>query len=183
MACMTECASLRIITSRPRSLSWRDSSASKTYFQPAIPHGHELFARFWSVLEFGVAIAIGLFAVGGQEIAPPRAHVANHVLDDDGDGVGFGIERGEKIFVGTLVHGALGERFVVAKKSEGILDVERRKFVWHRWIVGRGRYWRKSRSGLKRKFGESRLEAGQEEECVDISPFVRLRCAPLSPYL
>ena len=99
------------------------------------PDGHELFARFRSVFEFGVAIAIGFFAVGGEKVAPARAHVADHVLDDDGDGVGFRIERGEKIFVGALIHGALGKCFVVAKEREGILDVERRKFVWHRWIV------------------------------------------------
>jgi hypothetical protein len=108
------------------------------------PHGHQLFAGFGSVFELGVAIAVGLFTIGGEEIAPARAHVADHVFDDDGDGVRVGIEGGEEMFVGALVHGALGELFVLAEEGERILNVGRGKFVWHMGILNRGRNRRKS---------------------------------------
>jgi hypothetical protein len=104
-------------------------------FPTGTPHGHQLFAGFRCVFEFGVAIAIRFLAVGRHEIAPARAHVANHMLDDDGDGVGLGIECGEKIFVGALLHGALGEFFILAEESERVLNVGRRKLVWHRRIL------------------------------------------------
>jgi hypothetical protein len=94
-------------------------------FPAGAPHGHELFAGFRSVFEFGVAIAIGFFAVGDEKIAPARAHVAYHVLDDDGDGVGFGVEGDEEMLVGALLHGALSKFFILAEDREGVLDVGR----------------------------------------------------------
>ena len=125
---------MRIMTVRPRSLVGERLERVENIFPAGAPHGHQLFARFRRVFEFGVAIAIGLFAVGGEEIAPARAHVADHVLDDDGDGIGFGVERDEEIFVGALLDGAFGEFFIVAKEGERVLNVGRRKFVWHKRI-------------------------------------------------
>ena len=42
--------------------------------------------------EFGVAVARGFFAVGGEEVAPAGEEVAGEVLDDRGDGIDAGIQ-------------------------------------------------------------------------------------------
>src|SRR5258708_38322127 len=68
----------------------------------ALPEFHQLRARLRWLFEFGVAVAVGLLAVGGQKIFPARTHVAGHVFHDDGDAIGFFVERGEQSFVGTL---------------------------------------------------------------------------------
>jgi hypothetical protein len=49
--------------------------------------------------ELRVAMAVRLFAVRGEEVAPARAHVARHVFHDDGDAVGFLVRRVEEIAV------------------------------------------------------------------------------------
>jgi hypothetical protein len=90
--------------------------AKKTRFQPSSHKLQESLAGGGRIREFGVAVAVGLFAVGGEEVGPARAHVARHVLYDDGDGIGFAVERGEKLFVGCLVDCALGQGFVVAEQ-------------------------------------------------------------------
>jgi hypothetical protein len=50
-----------------------------------IPRLHHCFARFKRIDKLEIAAAIGLLAVAGQEVSETRAHVAAHVLDDDGD--------------------------------------------------------------------------------------------------
>ena len=45
------------------------------------------------------------------------------MLDDDGNGVGFWIRRGQKRFVQRLLDGSLAEYLVVAENVDGILDV------------------------------------------------------------
>jgi hypothetical protein len=125
-------------------------------FPASAPHGHEFIAGLRSVFELGVAIAVRLFAVGGEKIAPARAHVADHMFDDHGDGVGLRIERDEQMFVGTLLHGTLGESFVLAEDGERVLNVGRGKCVWHLWIVNRGAQSRKSTSWKETEIGEGR---------------------------
>ena len=89
-------------------------------FPAGFPLGDELVARCGGRLEFGVAIAIGLLAVGGKEIGPARAHVANHVFDDDGDGIRFRAEGDGEGVIGSLGDGALGEAFVRVQHTDGV---------------------------------------------------------------
>ena len=60
------------------------------------PHRQEFGARCGRLFEFAVAIAVGLLAVGGEEVGPARAHVAGHVLHDGRNGIAFVIERGDR---------------------------------------------------------------------------------------
>src|SRR5258707_6297418 len=55
----------------------------ETNFPASFPQGDQTRTRLRRSFKFGVAVAIGLFAVGGQKIGPTRAHVSSHVLDDD----------------------------------------------------------------------------------------------------
>src|SRR6267142_6666458 len=82
---------------------------------PCLPELHQLRASLGRFFEFGVAVAVRLFAVAGQKIFPARAHVAGHMFHDDGDAIGFFVKRGEKSFVGTLRERALDEFLVIAK--------------------------------------------------------------------
>ena len=50
------------------------------------------------------------------------------------------------------------EFFIVAKEGERVLNVGRRKFVWHESIFQQRTDEAQERSGLKRKDGERRLE-------------------------
>ena len=95
---------------------------------PDINHG---FAGCGWVDEFGVAVAVGFLAVGGEEVGPAGAHVACHVLHDDRDGVGFFIDGDEELLVGDLLHGAFGELLVVAEYCEGVLEVRRGELRRH----------------------------------------------------
>jgi len=95
------------------------------------PFCEKRFARGGRIDEFAVAVARGLFTVGGEEIGKSGAHVADHVLDDDGDGVGLWIEDREELFVADLLHGALGELLVVAEERERVGDVGGCEFERH----------------------------------------------------
>ena len=110
-------------------------------FPAGFPKGEEFGAGRGRGFEFGVAIAGGLFTVGGEEVGPTGAHVAGEMLDDDGDGIGFGAEDGEEGWVGSLGHGAFAEFFVVVEESGGVLDVRSEEFVGHGRIVHRGGDW------------------------------------------
>ena len=89
-------------------------------FPTGFPLGDEFVARRGGQFEFGVAITVGLFAVGGEEIRPAGAHIAGHVFDDDGDGVGFRVEGYVQRLVGNLRDGALGEVFVSVQHTDGV---------------------------------------------------------------
>src|SRR5207249_1443357 len=43
-------------------------------------------------LELAVAVAVGLLAVGREEVGPPRTHVAGYVLNQHGDAVRFRVQ-------------------------------------------------------------------------------------------
>ena len=73
-------------------LGWRDLEATVTI--RGEPHDviaaiNRQLAQFAGVLvaalELAVAVAVRLLAVAGQEVGPAGAHVARHVLHDDGD--------------------------------------------------------------------------------------------------
>ena len=99
---------------------------------PAVlPYFHEGGAGCGGIDEFAVAIAVGLFAVGGEEVGPAGAHVAGHVFHDDRDGVGFFIDGDEELLVCDLLHGAFGELLVVAKHREGVFEVRRGELRCH----------------------------------------------------
>src|SRR6185369_9568473 len=113
---------------------WFDGA--KNVSPAVLPHSQERRAAGGRLLEFAVAIAVGLFAVGGQEIGPTGTHVAGHMLDDDGDGVHLLVERGKKLVIGHLVDGALGHDLVLTEEDERVLEVGGSELVRHPPIFG-----------------------------------------------
>jgi hypothetical protein len=79
---------------------------------PAVlPPLHELRpGRAGRGLELAVAVAVGLLAVGREEIRPARAHVAGDVLDEDGHAVGPGVQAGHDVRIVETAQGPLAER-------------------------------------------------------------------------
>ena len=65
-----------------------------------------------------IAIAAGLFTVGGQKIGPAREHVAGHVLHDDGNAVAFLVERDEELVFVELFQRLLGKLLVGAQTRD-----------------------------------------------------------------
>ena len=100
-------------------------------FPTGFPQRQQLSSARGRRLEFRVAIAVGLFAVGGQEVRPARLHVAGEVFDDGGDGVGFGIQRGKQAFVRALLQGAIAKLLVGVKKTDRIPYIRCRELVRH----------------------------------------------------
>jgi hypothetical protein len=87
-----------------------------------IPARHDGLARIRSAaFELAVAIAIGLLAVGRQKIGPSRAHIARHVLDDEGDAVGVGIQQREELWVFDLRHRLVGLRLQLSQLEDAIV--------------------------------------------------------------
>src|SRR5262249_201578 len=86
--------------------------------------------RRWS-LEFRVPVPVWLLAIRGEEVSPARAHVSGYMLHDDGDRVGFAVERCKQAFVRALLHAALRQPFVIAEESDRVLDIRSREVVWH----------------------------------------------------
>ena len=101
------------------------------------PLGNELVARCGWRFEFSVAIAVGLFAVGGEEIGPAGAHVAVEVLDDDGDGIRFFVEGDTQRLVGSLGDGAFAEVLVIVEQADRVGKVRICEFVRHGGILHR----------------------------------------------
>jgi len=98
-----------------------------------IPLFHQFGAGCSRRFKFRIAVAVGFFAVAGEEVAPPRAHVAGHVFNDDGDRIGFLIYGFEELSVSALRHRAFGESFVIAKNIERIFEVRIGAYECHRW--------------------------------------------------
>ena len=73
--------------------------------------------------EFGVASAVGLLAVARQEVGPARAHVAGHVLHDEGDAVRLRVYRAEEFFVADLRGGLVRELLEAAELRRDVFDV------------------------------------------------------------
>ena len=61
-----------------------------------LPRGEERGAGGGRLFEFAVAIAVGFFAVSGEEVGPAGEHVAGHVFDDDGDRIGLVVEASRR---------------------------------------------------------------------------------------
>ena len=75
-------------------------------------------------LELRVAMAIGLLAIAGQEVAPPRAHVAGHMFDQDRQTVGFTVEQCEELGFADLRQGVVREFLEAAEALSGVDKVE-----------------------------------------------------------
>ena len=84
MAWSTVCGSLRMVTVRIRSSGFSESIAENTIGQ-LLSHHPMTSARVvcGCQLELLIAVAVGLFSVGGQEVGEARAHVSGDVLHDD----------------------------------------------------------------------------------------------------
>ena len=67
-------------------------------------------------------MAIWLFAVGGQEFGPPRAHVARQVFHDERDAVCLWIQGCEEVLVGRLTERLVRLRLEFAELKHGILE-------------------------------------------------------------
>ena len=90
----------------------------------------DLFQETWMrVLERGAQyngqskFDTWLFAIARQKIRPARNHVAEHVLDDDGDAVRLFIERMEELFVAHLIESLLAHLLVSAKGRERVVQI------------------------------------------------------------
>jgi hypothetical protein len=73
----------------------------------------------------------------------PLPYPTNHVLHDDGDGIGFRIDFGGKLVVGALCDGVVGQSLVVAEEVNGIFGVGSCELMGHGAIFRRGRKKRK----------------------------------------
>ena len=90
-----------------------------------LPRAEHFFAFGVGVHDkFAVAIAVGLFAVAGQEAGKARAHVARQVLHHDGHAVGLSIGRGKKLLIRELGDGVIGKALVAAQAAENFVEVE-----------------------------------------------------------
>ena len=78
------------------------------------PDDYHLHSRVQPTeFEFGIAVAVWFLAICGEKVSPARAHVARHVLHDDGDGVRFSVNGPEQFFIADLGDGAFGKLFVL----------------------------------------------------------------------
>ena len=108
-------------------------------FPAGFPLGGELCARCGGELKFGVAIAVGLFPVGGEEIGPAGTHVAIEMFDDDGDGIRFCVEGDAERLIGSLCDRAFAQAFVMVEQADGVGEIGARAFVGHGGILHRFR--------------------------------------------
>jgi hypothetical protein len=82
-------------------LQWNDGieHASSTLFPPV----HNLGSRRAGIdNEFLIAMPVGLFVIGGQEICPAGAHMTPHTLYEDGGAIRIGINETTNIFMASL---------------------------------------------------------------------------------
>jgi hypothetical protein len=101
------------------------------------PESNQTRACLGRSIKFGIAVAIRFFAVRGEKIGPAGTHVAGHVLDDDGDGIGFGVQGGEEMGVGALFDGAIAKPFVITEEIAGVFGVGGCELVCHGTILSR----------------------------------------------
>ena len=105
----------RIVTGRSRSSS-REPVERREQRRPAgVPRRQQRGAIARRRLELGVALAPRLLAVAGEEIGPPRLHVAGEVAHQHRDAVGLGIEPRVELRVVELGDGAVGQRLDLAE--------------------------------------------------------------------
>jgi hypothetical protein len=90
----------------------------------AFPVGHDRCAIGWHVdLELAVAIAIGLLAIGREEIGEARPQVAGLVLHDDRDAVGLVVDRRVKLIVAHLRERPFRELLEFPELVTDVVDV------------------------------------------------------------
>src|SRR5258707_1000380 len=93
---------------------------AEQYAPALLPQPHEFGARLRRIDKLAIAIAGDAFAVGVGEPGPAGAHVPGHMLDDDRDGVGLGIDGRQQLLVGDLRDRALRQTLVGAKTLQRI---------------------------------------------------------------
>ena len=76
-------------------------------FPTRFPERQQLSPGWRRRFELRIAIAVGLLAVGLEEISSARPHVAGEVLHDDRDGIGLRVQCGEQRFVRRLRDSAI----------------------------------------------------------------------------
>ena len=86
--------------------------------------GHHLVAGSMRDLEFLIAKAVWLLAVGGQEVGETRAHVSCEMLDQNRNRIRFLVKSHEEILVRKLPHGSLGHALVPAELALGFFEIE-----------------------------------------------------------
>src|SRR5581483_332800 len=82
--------------------------------------------------KFLVAIAIRFFAIGGQEIGKPGAHVARDMFHDQGNAVGLGIQADEPMLGLQLGKSFFCLTLVLMKIVPGFFEVELGNLSVHR---------------------------------------------------
>src|SRR5205085_12329105 len=76
-------------------------------------------------------MSVGLLAISRQKIRPARAHVARHVLHDEGDAVRLGVNRAEELLVVQLLNRPVGEPLQSAELPDDVFEVVLCKRVCH----------------------------------------------------
>src|SRR5438045_9623182 len=113
MACITECASPRIVTVRPRSASESGSSAPKTRVQPSSQRSSSALrvaggsTNSLSRSRSGFSPSDVKKSVQRDRILPAMC------FTNDPDGIRFFIQDGEELFVGNLLHRAFRKLLVI----------------------------------------------------------------------
>src|ERR1700683_4821676 len=88
------------------------------------PPEHHFFASSCRRhLKFPVAKSVRLLAVASKKVSETRARIAGNVLNQSGDGVRFGIKRGEEILVFELSHGGFAHALVPAELTLHFFEV------------------------------------------------------------
>ena len=123
MACTTVCGSLRIMTVFPRSAGSKRRERVEQQLPTRLPAIEQHLARVFGIaLELGVAMPIGLLAIGREKVGPPRSHVARDMLHDKSNAVGVGVNQGKKLRIVHLRHRLVGLGLQPPELEEAVIE-------------------------------------------------------------
>ena len=95
------------------------------------PELHQAVSGVTDQFELRVAVAVGLFAIRGQKVAPAGMQVTGNMFDNDRYGICLRVDQGKEMFIVELRDGPLGKLFVAAKGLEGVSVIVRNNFLQH----------------------------------------------------
>src|SRR5579883_2381431 len=84
-----------------------------------LPDLHQLLARRGRLHELRIAIAVGFFAIAGEEIRKTGSHIPSHVLYDNRDRIHLVVQDAHQLVVPDLLDGSLGELSILAENGQG----------------------------------------------------------------
>ncbi len=114
--------------------------------------------------KLNITMAVRFLPVRCQKIRPARKHVADHVLDDDGNTVGFFVEGRKNSSSADLPERAFGQFPVATESQDGIFQIMFGKRSFHKSVFA--------------AFSDSRTVAATRSlESVCCSPVLRFLSA------